>query len=375
MAAQFCCTAIWFAGNAIVDELIVDFNILPTALGHLTSAVQFGFIIGTLIFAILAVADKFSPSKVFFISAVFAAAFNLAVILPTNTFTSLMSFRFLAGFCLAGIYPVGMKIAADYFDKGLGKSLGFLVGALVLGTAFPHLLNAFTTDFHWTYLIYATSGLSLTGGLLIFLFVPNGPYRKSGQAIKLTAVLTVFKPKNFRIAAFGYFGHMWELYTFWAFVPLLLIGYGNYHQSPIGNIALLSAFIIGIGALGCVLAGFLAERFGTHKTAFTALTVSACCCLFLPIVFLSANNILFVVFLLIWGIAVVADSPMFSTMVAQNAIPELKGTALTIVNSIGFAITILSIQLVSLLSLHFELQYILMVLSVGPVAGLVYRKL
>ena len=146
VVSQFCCTSLWFSGNAIITDLADAFQLTDGALGNLTSAVQFGFIIGTLVFAILTIADRFSPSKVFFISAITAALCNLGNILDSNNLMSLLTFRFLTGFFLAGIYPVGMKIAADYFKKGLGKSLGFLVGALVLGTAFPHLLKDVTSE-------------------------------------------------------------------------------------------------------------------------------------------------------------------------------------------------------------------------------------
>jgi MFS family permease len=147
--SQFCCTSLWFAGNAVMDALVTNFNLNGSALGHLTSAVQFGFIVGTLVFAILTIADRFSPSKIFFISALLGALCNVFVIWESNSLATLLLFRFLTGFFLAGIYPVGMKIATDYYEKGLGKSLGFLVGALVIGTAFPHLLNGMTATFKW----------------------------------------------------------------------------------------------------------------------------------------------------------------------------------------------------------------------------------
>ena len=137
--SQFCCTSLWFAGNAVMPDLLSTFDLEDSALGHLTSAVQFGFIIGTLVFAIFTIADRYSPSKVFLISALLGALFNAFTTLDTNTLTSLLALRFLTGFFLAGIYPIGMKIATDYYEKGLGKSLGFLVGALAIGTAFPHL--------------------------------------------------------------------------------------------------------------------------------------------------------------------------------------------------------------------------------------------
>ena len=170
---QFCCISLWFAGNGVMDDLLSEFGLKKNALGHLTSAVQFGFISGTLLFAILTISDRFSPSKVFFISAVLGAFFNILMIFESNTYMSLIILRFLTGFFLAGIYPVGMKIAADYFQKGLGVSLGFLVGALVVGTAFPHVLKEFTRDISWRFVIVITSLLSFLGGLIMIAFINN----------------------------------------------------------------------------------------------------------------------------------------------------------------------------------------------------------
>ena len=219
--SQFCCTSLWFAGNGVMADLISTFNLNESALGHITSAVQFGFISGTLVFAILTISDRFSPSIVFFFCALIAALFNLGTILENNSFFSLFILKYSTGFFLAGIYPVGMKIAADYYDKGLGKSLGLLVGALVVGTAFPHLLKGYSFGFSWQYVIVFISFLAIIGGLLMLSFVPNGPYRKASQKLKLNAWLKNFKDTKFRSAAFGYFGHMWELYAFWAFVPVI----------------------------------------------------------------------------------------------------------------------------------------------------------
>jgi MFS family permease len=190
--SQFCCTSLWFAGNGVMNDLAGSFHLLESALGHLTSAVQIGFIAGTLIFAILAIADRFSPSRIFFISAMAGAFFNLGTILETNGLSSLLAFRFLTGFFLAGIYPVGMKIAADYYRKGLGKSLGFLVGALVVGTAFPHLIKGFTGELPWRLVIILTSSIAVLGGFLMLILVPDGPYLKSKQTLDLTASLKVF---------------------------------------------------------------------------------------------------------------------------------------------------------------------------------------
>ena len=187
--SQFCCTSLWFASNGVMGALIQDFELSANAMGNLISAVQFGFISGTLVFAFFTIVDRFSPSKVFFMSALLGGLANLGLIWSENTIITLVISRFLTGFFLAGIYPVGMKIAADYFDKGLGKSLGLLVGALVVGTAFPHLLKGYSFGFSWQYVIVFISFLAIIGGLLMLSFVPNGPYRKASQKLKLNAWL------------------------------------------------------------------------------------------------------------------------------------------------------------------------------------------
>ena len=372
--AQFCCTSLWFAGNGVIGDLVEIFALPPGSLGHLTSAVQLGFISGTLLFALLTIADRFSPSKVFLFSALAGAVFNLGVLFDSNTLYSLLFFRFATGFFLAGIYPVGMKIAADYFDKGLGKSLGFLVGALVIGTAFPHLLKDLTGQFNWQWVIIGTTALAISGGLAMALLVPDGPHRRAGRQPDLRAFFKVFRSKPFRSAAFGYFGHMWELYAFWAFVPVILLTYQALHPNARFNIPLLSFLVIGLGGLACVIGGYLATSFGTRRTAFWALLLSCSCCLVSPYFFSYANQYLFVGFLIFWGMVVIADSPLFSTLVAQNAQAESKGTALTIVNSLGFAITIISIQLLSWLDFQYASTLIYPILALGPIIGLIALK-
>jgi len=368
--AQFCCTSLWFAGNGVMNDLSSAFHLNSDALANLTSAVQFGFIIGTLIFSLLTLADRFSPSRVFFFSAIAGSVFNLGIILENNSLGLLIVFRFLTGFSLAGIYPVGMKIAADYFQKGLGKSLGFLVGALVIGTAFPHLLKGMTDALPWRMVLLFTSGIALIGGFLMLVLVPDGPYRKPGQKPDFKAFFKVFKNKNFRSAAFGYFGHMWELYAFWSFVPLMLTTYLNRHPGAQLNIPMISFLIIALGGPACVLGGYVSGKFGIQKTAATALGISCFCCLISPFVFHIESEVLLIGFLIFWSLFVIADSPLFSALVAENASPEIKGTALTIINSIGFAITIVSIQLLNMLKESFDETYIYTVLAIGPIIGL-----
>jgi MFS family permease len=368
MISQFLCTSLWFAGNGVSDDIIHSFQLAPEAVGYLTSFVQFGFVLGTLGFALLSIADKFSPSKIFFVCALFGSLFNLGILVESNNLFSIVTFRFLTGISLAGIYPIGMKIAADYFDKGLGKSLGWLVGALVVGTAFPHFLKLISGNYSWEYVIVATSLLATLGGLLIIVFVPQGPYCKVNSKTNIKDLIRVFKKENFSQAAMGYFGHMWELYAFWTFTPTILATYNKLNLDINLSIPLYSFVIIGSGCLACILGGYLSSYFGLKKTATCFLILSGLCCLISPFIF-SSSPILFVSFLVFWGLVVIADSPLFSTLVATNTEPETKGTALTIVNSIGFSITIISIQLLNYLQGITESSFIFLLLAIGPIIG------
>jgi len=369
--SQFFCTSLWFAGNATMADIAKQLQLAPSYLAYLTSAVQSGFIAGTLVFAILSIADRFSPSRVFFTCAIIAAVINLTIGFDGINLPGLISCRFLTGFFLAGIYPVGMKIASDHYQHGLGRSLGFLVGALVLGTSFPHFLKSMMTALPWRYVIYATSLLSALGGLAMLLLVPDGPYRKSGQKLRLNAFIQSFRNKQFRAAALGYFGHMWELYAFWVFVPVILTAYKNHYPAANINVPLLSFLIIVAGSFSCVFSGIISQRFGTKRTATVALSVSCVCCIISPLLLFNSSQVILLAFMFIWSMAVIADSPLFSTLVAQNAPIATKGTSLTIVNCIGFGITIISIQLINALRTDVNAQYIYMLLAVGPILGLI----
>lgn len=365
--AQFFCTSLWFAGNVV----LADLDIAKNTAGHIISAVQFGFITGTLVYSIFLVADRYRPSLVFFCSAMLAALCNLLITCFASDINLVLFLRFLTGFFLAGIYPVGMKIAADHFEKGLGKALGFLVGALVVGTALPHLLKSFTAHLPWKSVLFLTSGLSFMGGMLMLLFVPSKTSSVIGTPVNYPAVFKNFRSKPFLKAAFGYFGHMWELYAFWAFVPFILITYKNLHPGELTDISRMAFYIIAGGGISCVAAGYFSKLFTVKNTAFTALFLSGLCCLLSPLAF-QLPVIPFICFLIFWGLVVIADSPLFSTMVAQHAVAQVKGTAITFITCIGFSITIASIELLNYLSAHFNPQYIFMILGIGPVAGLLF---
>jgi len=368
--SQFAGTSLWFAGNAVLPELQASLQLQEGALSLLTSAVQFGFILGTLCFAFLALADRVSPRLLFLLCALLGAAANALVLFSATSVAGVLLLRGITGFLLAGIYPVGMKIAASWYSGKLGKAIGYLVGALVLGTAFPHLLRGLGASLRWQSMLLGVSALAALGGLLMYLLVPDGPYHSKGARFNIGNMLHVFKAKEFRAAAFGYFGHMWEVYTLWAFVPYIL-AYAFPHL-PQGQLSLYSFWVIAAGAVACVVGGYLSERWGSARVAFVQLLLSGVCCV-LSVWVLPLPHLLLPL-LLLWGVVVAGDSPQFSALTARTAPPQLVGTALTVVTSIGFAITIGSIQLTGYL-LTFVPPYLVFVpLAAGPVAGLLAMR-
>ena len=371
--SQFAGTSIWFSGNAVLTELTRSWPQTSSIVGWVTGAVQLGFILGTLLFAILGIADRYSPRWVFLACTAAGAAANLFTALVEPTPAPILILRFLCGLFLAGIYPVGMKIAAGWYAKGLGNALGFLIGALVLGTAFPHLLKGALASVPFEVVIYLSSGICLFGGLMMAVMIPDGPYLAGGSRFDPRAVLTLFQHRKLRAAALGYFGHMWELYTLWAFVPIFLSAYLINQTELSLNVSVWSFGVIGGGSIGCIVGGWMSRRMGSAAVASFLLAVSGLCCLLMPFLF-SAPPMVFLTLILIWGIAVVGDSPQFSTIVARSAPPDRVGSALTLVNCIGFSITVVSLWVVQWLATALPSHYLPLFLAIGPAVGLVAMR-
>lgn len=275
--------------------------------------------------------------------------------------------RFFTGFFLSGIYPVGMKIAADHFENGLGKSLGFLVGGLVLGTAISHLMKSMSILLPWEFVLYASSALCLLGGLFMYLLVGDGPYRRPAGKLQFPDFRAIFQIVPLRKAILGYWGHMWELYTFWTFVPMLIREKMILSSSAISH---LTFWVMATGALACAVFGLLSGKMKTTILAGAALLISGICCLAFPLFFLYVSNEIFIGYLVVWGFFVVADSPMFSSLVAMSAPANIRGTTLTFVNSMGFLITVISIQFAGYLLFHLPFIWVWPFLALGPVVGI-----
>ena len=370
--AQFAGTSLWFAGNAVLPSLALAWELPPNILTSVTSAVQLGFISGTFLFAFLGISDRFQARKLFFLAALLGGTTNvLILVLPASLHILLMS-RFAVGLCLAGIYPIGMKIAAEWFGNKLGFALGLLVAALVAGTAFPHLLAHLGADFDWEIILVSVSALAILGGFIVFFGLGDGPYKHPPRVFKWKELSSIFSSKDFRGAAYGYFGHMWELYTFWAFVPVLLAAYNSSSGTSL-PVSLWSFFIIMSGALACALGGRWSIRWRSRKVALSFLSSSALFCFCAPVLF-QLPPFMFLLYLMLWGFVVAGDSPQFSSLNAQTAPSGTIGTALTFTVAVGFFITVPSIWLLGMLSENIPAPYYLPVLGLGPLLGIFFAK-
>ncbi|WP_205191787.1 MFS transporter [Burkholderia sp. LMG 13014] len=376
--AQLFGTSLWFSANSAADDLMRAWQASASDIGWLTSAVQGGFILGTLAMSLSGWADRFRASRIFVVSALLGSVLNVLFAWFATDIVTGAIFRFAVGFCLAGIYPIGMKLIISWAPERTGIALAQLVAMLTLGTCLPHLLRLVGTNVPWRDVIVASSILALVAAALIWILgdgahitLVRGSSQRSSGAGRLVngGSLSAFAQPSFRAAAFGYFGHMWELYAFWTVVPLLL------QKSTIPralnlNVSGLSFLVIGAGALGCLLGGMLSRHVGSSRVATWALAISGACGLVFAVGWRHMQPISLLIVLLIWGAAVIADSPQFSALSAKACSSELIGGALAIQNTIGFAITVVSILTTMSLFQHVGLDAT-WALVPGPALGLV----
>lgn len=369
--SQLAGTSLWFAGNAVLGDLQRAWASTPGQVGLMLAAVNIGFIAGTLAYAMGMVADRFSPRLVFFVSCMLAALANLLPLIGDGGFGAMVGSRVAVGFFLAGVYPVGMKIAGSWYRQGLGSALGFLIGALVAGTALPHLVRSLGASWSWQDVLVVVSLIAAFGGVALLLLVPDGPYLVRGGRIHPRALWVVWRDRKVRASALGYFGHMWELYAMLAAVPTILGVYLGTGPTP--TVSLFSFVVIAIGAVFCVIGGRVGLRVGGARVAVALLATSGACCLLAPLM-LQAPWWAFGAWLLVWGATVTSDSPQFSALTAVNSPPEVVGSVLTLVNCIGFTISVATIQLSTLLLAAWPAGSVLPLLAIGPVFGVIAMR-
>ncbi|MDQ2950990.1 MAG: MFS transporter [Chloroflexota bacterium] len=357
----------WFSASAVLPQLRALWDLGSGASAWLTIAVQLGFVTGALVSAVTNLPDRVDPRRVFFGSCLGAAAAN-ALVAASGGFDVAVPLRFLTGFFVAGIYPPALKIVASHFRRGRGVAVGLLIGGLTLGSATPHLVNGLG-GLDWRVVIAVTSALTLIGGLMVLLFVRDGPYPFPRGSFEPRYLLRAFRDPAVRLANFGYFGHMWELYAMWSWFgvffaeSLRLSGVQDAHLAALGTF-----LVIGAGALGCYAGGVLGDRWGRTRTTALAMAVSGTCAALAGALYGGAPLAVLALGV-VWGIAVVADSAQFSTMVTELADQAYVGTALTVQLALGFLLTVATIWIIPLARDAFGWQWAFLVLAPGPALG------
>jgi MFS family permease len=361
---------LWFSATAIIPALQAEHGLDSTTASLFTSAVQLGFVVGTLVSAFLGLADRWDPRRLFMWSALVAAVANGAILLLDPSSAPVIALRFATGVCMAGIYPVGMKLASTWAKGDMGMLLGLLVGALTLGSAAPHLFNALG-GIDWQ-LTLATGSVSALIAALTIRLSGIGPNVGKSPPFNPRLALAAWTSPSLRLANLGYLGHMWELYAMWAWIGLFLHASFQINFAEGSTAAVAAALVtfatIGVGALGCILGGAFADRWGRTTLTMLAMALSGSCALLIGFLF-GGEPVLLVVVCLVWGFAIVADSAQFSASVAELADRSLVGTMLTIQTSMGFMLTLLTIHLVPPLVAEFGWSYAFAFLAIGPYAG------
>ena len=358
--------SLWFSGSAVVPALSAEWHLSPSQISWIAIAVQLGFVAGTLISATLNLPDIISTRHLLAISAFLGAAVNVVFGLYVHDPSTAIVLRFATGVCLAGVYPPGMKIMATWFRERRGMALGVLVGSLTLGKAMPYLVNALGSV-NWRSNVLFVSLLAAIGGLIVLFFVEDGPYALPAAKFDMSQIVRVFGNRGVRLASFGYFGHMWELYAMWIWVPVMIRASVASHNGDARLAEIGSFIVIGAGAIGCVVAGLIADRVGRTLVTSWAMAISGTCCLVIGFLY-GGNPFVLLLVAAIWGASVVADSAQFSSCVTELGDPQYIGTALTVQMCIGFLLTNISIELVPKIS---DWRYAFMILAPGPLFGVI----
>ena len=368
---QIAAMALWFSASAVVPALRAQVGLDDATASLFTSAVQAGFVAGTLLSALLTLADRIDPRKFFMASAIAASAANAAILLvePTSQFVIVM--RFATGACMAGIYPVGMKLATTWARRDMGFLVGLLVGALTLGTAMPHLFNALG-GVEWRFTLAAAS-LSALLAAVVIRFAGVGPNTAEAPPFDPAHALAGFRVASLRLANIGYLGHMWELYAMWAWVGVFLNA-SFLLTLPAATAAFYAALatfaVIAAGGFGCVLGGLFADRLGRTTLTIAAMAVSGSCALVVGFLY-GGDPALLVALCIVWGFAVVADSPQFSASIAELSERNLVGTMLTVQTSMGFLLTLSTIHMIPWLVDWIGWRYAFAALAPGPLIGVI----
>ncbi len=367
--AQLLAMSLWFTGTAVIPQITILWH-SDLALGSwLTIAVQIGFSVGAITFALFNIPDVFSPIKVLVVSAVAAAAANATFAFVAADPLAAIMLRGATGFFLAGVYPVGMKIIAGWFQRGRGLALGIMIGALTVGSAVPHAVNALG-KVPWQGVILLGSAQALLGALIVAVAVRQGPFAMPQSRFDPAQILEIVRNRPLRLANLGYLGHMWELYSMWGWIAVIFSVSAGWSRSMFEAMAALA---IAIGAVGCIWAGAASDKLQDQaasvrvaqraRVTIIAMAISSVCCVLAALVLLIPLS-------LIWGIAVIADSAQFSTIISEVSDKNYVGTALTCQVALGFLLTAVVIRLMAAIAAHYGWSWALASMALGPLFGI-----
>ncbi len=361
--------SLWFSASAVSDEFRRQWSLSASQAGWLTTVVQFGFVAGTATAALLNLADVIPARRYFAASALCGAIVNAALVVAPGYGTAL-ALRFATGFFLAGVYPPGMKMAATWFQHGRGLAIGTVVGALTVGKAAPYLMKAWVPS-GIAFVVLSVSAGALLASALVLIGYRDGPYPFTRRPFSWQLTETVLRHREWRLATGGYLGHMWELYAFWTWIPAFLAASAtaSSYDVPISMLSIAAFAIIAVGGIGCLWGGWLADHIGYDRLVIRAMAASGACSVLAAAAFGRSLWVLLPL-ALVWGFFVVADSAQFSAMVTEVVPQHAVGTALTLQTSLGFLLTMLTIQMVPAVAEAGGWRWAFVALAVGPAAGI-----